>query len=320
MIDSAEPIARVISDLHHGRFVSHIDSDLTGVDLRPQSLGPVVDATGIYESLVAKDDPIAIYEDHPCITPPWESAAICYTNEHGNVIVMAANAFDARKDGPFGPGDLAVPEGEGPYQPLYWKTAEPLDWDAVRWILNTWVFVGGRSDSIPGPLPTRGPVHAWQFAIAENGEPLDLHWVHLVPGYPLEHWDMAHLVLLGALNFANCRNIEIVEPRRERHERRRLERVGVRISTIQIRPFGRSSRGPKGESLGLTPLTSVRGHFACYGPDYDRGLLFGKLAGRFWISQHARGTAEEGVSITDYKLVPEPEQFDGSGADGSMEP
>jgi hypothetical protein len=317
-IDSAEPIARVVATLRKGQYVRMSPTDENATWSADMASAPVVDATRIYQNLVAQDDPVAIYEDHPCITPPWREAAICYVNEHGNVIVMAAHAFDARDFGGFkayvskngsvlinGLADgKQIPEDHAPYEPLYWKTAEPVDWDDVRWILNTFVFVGGRSPA-RGPLPTRGPAHAWQFAIAENGEPLDLHWVHLVPEYPLKHWDMAHLVLLGALNFANCRNIEIVEPKRHRAEQRRLDRHGVRISTIQIRPIGRSSRSAKRDDpLGLTPLTSVRGHFACYGPDYGRGLLFGKYAGRFWIPQHARGNSEEGVSVNNYELVP----------------
>ena len=304
-IESAEPIARVIATLRKRQYVHMMDSKENGRTWsKDMDAAPVVDATRIYESLVAQDDPVAVYEDHPCIAPPWREAAICYVNEHGNVIVMAAHAFDAREMGGFGPGDLVESLTDvGPYEPFYWKTAEPLDWDSVRWVLNTFVFVGGRSPA-RGPLPTRGPAHAWQFAIAENGEPLDLHWVHLVPDYPLKHWDMAHLVLLGALNFMNCRNVELVEPKRSRPVQRRLDREGVRVSTIQVRPVGKSSRSVKGEPTGLVPLTSVRGHFACYGPDYGRGLLFGKLAGRFWIPQHARGNPEEGVSVNNYELVP----------------
>jgi hypothetical protein len=307
-IQSAEPIARVISDLRHDRYRSlGAEETVSPEFVRLLLDAPVVDATPIYQSLLARGHTqIDLYGDHPCIAPPWEAAAFCYVSEHGNVLVMAAHAFDARDMGPFGPGDLVESVGdEAPYEPFSWKTAEPLfDWSQVRWVLNTFLFIGGRSEAV-GPIPTTGPVHAWQFAIAEDGEPLDLHWVHLVPHVAMESWDMAHLVLLGALNFANCRNIEIVEPKRERHAQRRLDRTGVRISTIQIRAFGRSTRSRAGdEPAGLTPLTSVRGHFACYGPQYGRGLLFGRLAGRFWIPQHARGTSEEGVSITDYRLVP----------------
>jgi hypothetical protein len=52
------------------------------------------------------------------------------------------------------------------------------------------------------------------------------------------------------------------------------------------------------------PLTSVRGHFATYGQD-GRGLLFGKYAGRYWIPQHARGSAEHGVVAQEFRLEAE---------------
>lgn len=273
----ASAIGRVVADLRTGNIRALSDDlrDLAG----PWPAEPVVDATAIYRSLVAREESVALYEDHPCISPPWEHAAICYVNEHGNVIVMCALADSSRQ----------------------WETAEPVDWERVRWRLNTFVFIGGRS-TVSGPMPTIGPVHLWQFAIYEQGEPADLHWVHLVPEYPLEHWDMAHLVLLGALNFMNCRNVELVEPRRPRAEARRLARTGVTVHTINVFPIGRSSRSVKSDPLGV-PLTSVRGHFATYGPAYGRGLLFGKHEGRFWIPQHARGSAEIGTSDHDYRIA-----------------
>lgn len=115
---------------------------------------------------------------------------------------------------------------------------------------------------------------------------------------------MAHLVLLGALNFMNCRNVELVEPTWERHKRKRLARLGVKVHTISVFPVGRSVRsGPKVQDAGGgLPLSSVVGHFAHYGPEYGRGLLFGRLAGRFWIPQHARGAKEHGESEVDYRL------------------
>jgi hypothetical protein len=212
--ESSDTIAAVITDLQSGRV-----SDLGDRKMHREALGlfrlsnpTVVNATAIYQSLADNPHPVYIYEDHPCISPPWDQAAICYRNEHGNVIVMHANVSTT-------------------YPP--WETAEPVDWERVRWTLHTFVWVGGRSGD-GRPSPTYGPAHLWQFAIYDNGEPADLHWVSLTGNkLPMESWDMAHLVLLGALNFMNCRNVQLVDP----------------------------------------------------GPDYDRGLLFGKLAGRFWANR-----------------------------------
>jgi hypothetical protein len=285
---SAEAIASVVADLRAGR-IQHppaiVGTSIAGgagkVAANP---GPVVDATAIYRSLVAKDEPIYLYEDHACISPPWPAASVCYVNEHGNVIVMTFTAGD-----PPGPGRR-------------WNPGQPTDWDRVRWSMNAFVWVGGRGGN--GASPTRGPVHLWQFAIYDDGEPADLHWVHLVPGYPMEHWDMAQLVLLGALNFLNCSNVDIVEPARPRAERRRIERTGVRVHTINVFPVGKATRGTRSAGEGSVPLHSVRGHFAKYGPQYDRGLLFGKYAGRFFRPQHARGAAEHGEVDQEFVLHP----------------
>lgn len=194
---SAEDIAKVVSDLREGRVRAlgpTSDPERQEADVKIHALARalimkpvVVDATAIYNSLVAKDEPIQIYEDHPCIAPPWEEAAICYRNEHGNVIVMHASVmpFDPKKP---------------PWDDM--ADTHTVEWDRVKWRLDTFVWLGGRSQG--RACPTAGPAHMWQFAIYPDGAPADLHWVQLVPEYPMTHWDMANLVLLGALNFMNC--------------------------------------------------------------------------------------------------------------------
>ena len=293
---SAEPIARVIADLRAGRVRSLLPGDPKGYQLAMQHFPSitVVDATAIYLSLVANNKPVYLYEDHPCIAPPWPSAAVCYLNEHGNVLIMQTSAHQYSKQ----------------QRQQFWEPAHPVDWDRVRWVIDTFLWLGGSSTS-GGPFPTCGPAHLWRFAVYEDGQPADLHWVQLLAEYPMEHWDMAHLVLLGALNFMNCRNVELVPVAGNRHQRKRLARLGVQVHTISVFPAGRSVQGgARGEPVGV-PLTSVRGHFALYGPEHGRGLLFGKHAGRYWIPQHARGTAEHGTSETEYRLMP-PAELAGS--------
>lgn len=181
-----------------------------------------------------------------------------------------------------------------------WQTAEAVDWAEVRWVIVATVWLGGRSDQV-GAVATTGPVHMWRFAVREGGEPADLNWVQLMPEYPRENWDMAHVTLLGALNFCACRNVELVEPLRPRAERRRIARTGVTVNVISVFPVGRATRGGGRSGAGV-PLSSVRGHFAEYGVN-GKGLLFGKLSGRFWIPQHARGSKELGESEHSYRLV-----------------
>lgn len=333
---SAEAIAAVIADVRSGRVRppvtawhrSSAQNRRAGEAMFDAAKGlfvdpVVVDATGIYEALVADERPVYIYEDHPCVAPPWEEAAICYVNEHGNVIVMHLNVVtDELTEVPWDVapvgetfegcgstvrgGEAVACGSEGPR----WPATHTIDNARLRWRVDTMVWIGGRRAT--GPYPTTGPVHLWQYAIYADGEPADLHWMHLVPEYPLKHWDMAQLVLLGSLNFMNCVNVDLVEPRRPRAEARRLARVGVNVHTINVRPPGRGVRsaGGTGDGAGLgVPLTPVRGHYShfgncCPGRHDPRGLLFGKLEGRFYIRQHARGDAALGEFRPDYRLVP----------------
>lgn len=290
---SAEAIARVVADLKAGRLqinTHDVDDYSVSAAKKLSNPGPVVDATLIYESLVANHDPIHLYEDHPSIAPPWESALICYVNEHGNVVVMQLASIELPAEYP----DLRKKR---------WETAQEIDWTQVRWLVSTNVWVGGSGAGGSIPVPY-GPMHAWRFAIYEDGQPADLGWIQLSPDYPMKNWDMAHLILLGTLNFLNCRNVEVVEPRRPRAEARRIERTGVRVSTINVFSMGKQYEGNGKGREGGTPLTSVRGHFASYGPEYGKGKLFGKYSGRFWIPQFARGDKEAGEVEQQYKLRP----------------
>ena len=274
--DSGEAIGRVVADMRRGnfRYQKH-HRDQAQISRLIAQDGKTVDATAIYHSLLRKNQPIDLYNDH-CIAPPWELAVICYQNEYGNVIAMPQFSREINHVDP----------------PPWDNETDPIDWTTVKWQIDTLVWCGGRSLTV-GPMPLMGPLMWWQFAVREDGAPVDLHWIHATPEYPRENWDMTHLVLLGALNFLNCRNIELVEPRRPRTEQRRIERTGVRVHEINVFPVGHA-RGcsTAGVIGGGTPLTSVRGHFATYGG--ERGLLFGKYAGRYWRPQHARGSTEHG--------------------------
>lgn len=281
-------IADVVSDLRAGRVgLPHADERVFNTALaQAQIPGPVVDATQIYQSLADNPKPVYLYEDHPSIIPPWSSASVVYVNEHGNVVVLHILSEEINKK----------------ERSAKWETTETVDWEKVRWTTQVTVWMGGRSDTLNRNIPVVGPLHMWLHAVHENGTPADIHWVKLREEYPMENWDMANLVVLGVLNYMNCRNVEIVEPSRPRAETRRIARTGVRVSVINVFPVGRSTRSDtKNKGCGV-PLTSVRGHFSCYGPDYGKGLLFGKLAGRFWVPQHARGDKSLGEIDHEYIL------------------
>jgi hypothetical protein len=305
---TTEPVARVVADLRAGRTRTPTEVLRHGasVDTLAKYLAAqdatVVDATTIYRRLVEQTRPVWLYDDHPCIAPPFQRFDVCYENEHGNVIVMTALAKDYRGDPALLADTQATTEDARPLsQPEGWESAEPVDWSRVRWTVDTFCWVGARGAA--GPVATTGPLHLWRFAIYEDGAPADLHWIKLMDR-PMEEWDMAHLVLLGALNFLACRNVVLVEaPGRNRAERRRLGRIGVGVHEIAVLPSGKTRKGivaAPGEPVG-SPLASVRGNFAEYGTN-GKGLLFGKLSGRFWRPGHAVGDPALGERRGNYRL------------------
>jgi hypothetical protein len=304
---TAESIARVVDDIRADRSRRPPEADPLARLGTAAAAGPVVDATAIYYSLIEKATPVAVYEDHPCISPPWESAVIAYENEHGNVMAMVLASQDFKALPGASAADVA--ELADARRRSSWEPASPVDWDRIRWTTTVLVYIGGRS-ATSGPFPTTGPVHLFRHAVYEDGQPADLFWAQLVEDYPTKHWDMAQLTVLGALNFLNCSNVDLVETQMPRPAARRLARAGVdvTVSEISVFPTGRSSAGGKaGERKGGQRLAVVRGHFASYGgahPDgRPRGLLFGKHEGRFWHPQTTRGDADAGRSEHDYKLV-----------------
>jgi hypothetical protein len=327
---TAEAIAKVVADIRAGRHVRHLDvlSDLyrqgqaDGVldsglfdgwrlpaandvvqrwaDAAAQVPQIVVDCSAIYQDLIALRawEGIDVYGDHPSVAMPWPEATFGFANRHGNVIVLQATVAPEVTPWDLPPDDPAAGViGDGSYEahgtPRLRGAADPIPWDQVRWVVDVPVWIGGMSGG--RALPTTGPVHLFQLAIGAQGEPLDVHWVQLDTRPRLRTWDCEMLVLMGSLNFLNCSNVRAIEPERSRGERRRMARTGVTVTTLNVFPTRTLGAGRRaGESVGV-PLTSVRGHFAEYGPRYGKGLLFGRVEGRFWIPQHARGDAAVGV-------------------------
>lgn len=294
-MSAVEEIAVVVSELRAHRAANLLTDDRQLFDLCLDVIDnpTVVDCTGIYKAVMAKDSGAGTYnyEDHPCIAPPWDEAIYCYVNQHGNVHAMHATVL----------------RGDDMTRWDSMSGTHSIEWDRVGWTMRTVVWVGGHAGN-GRPMPTSGPAHMFNFAIYEDGEPADLAWVHLQPAHPLDIWDIPQLVLLDALNFLNCRNVGLEDAAMPRPARRRLERAGagdVKVQTINVYPAGKArSASTKGTPIGEdSPLSSVRGHFASYGPKYGKGLLFGKLEGRFFIPQHVRGSIERDEK-PDYKLVP----------------
>lgn len=298
---SAEAIAKVVKDIATDRFDSYMRNSNEKADIlflhrcvEMANRAPIVDVTTIFRSNVLGKSKYNFYDDYPELMPVWTFASVGWVNTFGNVYVLQF---------------ISISKGDGWSKNAMWESDHIPDWEEVEYASDAILWSGGITNG--HYAPTSGPIYMFQTALDKKGYPMDHHWVDMLGAFDPERsaelkeiglYDTCLLTLLQSISFMNCRNVDLVEPKRERHERKRIERLGLRVYNINVFPIGKTYRGQKsGPGLG-TPLTSVRGHFAHYGPEYGRALLFGKYAGRFWIPQHARGSEEHGVSKHDYTL------------------
>lgn len=304
---TAEPIAEVVADIRAGRVRHPAAFDEPGIVMslkmlklaqRPQ---PVVDCTAVFHAQQQRSK-VDLYGDYPSIVPPWEDALLCYENTFGNVLVLQMHRKD--HDG------SAIAHDD-------WVTSNPVNWPRVRWIAATAIWVGGKSGG--QTIQTAGPCHMFRHAIRDDGAIEDINWIALLDRRGEQFatrrtvdtseaeatWEAPMVTVTAALNFLGATNVDIAEPSRSRPQRRRLERIGVQVQTIVVRPPGKHRAKsaivrPIGADEAL--LSPVRGHFSHYGPAFNRGLLFGKYAGKFWVGSHVRGAGE--VEQKDYLLKP----------------
>ena len=301
---SAEAIAKVVSDLKAGRILlGSVDSDsgLDGLNEDTQVLAQwatVVDSTEVWRRFMADESGRMVYETHR-VCPPWENSFICFVNSFNNVEVMSVRVIDIMDDEGMWKEKLDLID--------HWESVADthvIDWDRVKWVMHVAIYLGGMGAG--KPVPTHGPMHAWRVAVYPDGEIADINWIQLRQNVDVDTWDASMMVLLDTFNMLNCVNVEIAEPQRPRAERRRLYRTGVTVNEIHVKPTSRSYRGigTPLSAIPSSPLSSVRGHYAQYGPKYGRGLLFGKYEGRWWIPQHIRGSEILGVSEQEYLVEP----------------
>ena len=277
-------LAQVVDDIRRGKVRRGLKDRALHVAVndvaKAATDAPLVDATFIYDTYRRKKG-IAIYEDHPSILPPWEVAWIGYRNEHGNANATMVVADD--------------------WEPsMAWESEHGNSLDGAAHRLSLWFFGGGRSQGKPSP--TFGPIALTRVAVHESGEPLDILWVDLLQDGKPEQWDWSRWTVLGVYGFLNSRNIEVIPDNgMRRPDRRREQRLGIRSHVLTVKPTGsrRAATGAAGGDPVLLPMSSVRGHYAHYGAccrhHEPGGLLFGKLTGRVWVPQYARGDDEVGT-------------------------
>ncbi len=109
---------------------------------------------------------------------------------------------------------------------------------------------------------------------------------------------------LLATSFMHCKNVVRIEntPPAKASARRIKEGRPALVSyyTLQIEPMREVLKREGGvETNGLKRALHIcRGHFATY----DEKPLFGRVKGTFWIPQHTRGSARQGIVAKDYSV------------------
>lgn len=164
----------------------------------------------------------------------------------------------------------------------------------------------------------RGPAMVGQFILPmEDGKftnetPRTAHcdYEGLAEGEPLKMRNITAFIgysLMDTLLFMSCKNVGLKKNDNDPKESRRAaKRHGgtpdsYRYHTLIVRPPGAKSDSP-GIDIGIMPRHVCRGHFSEYGPEFGKGLLFGKYSGRFFIPPHMKGDKKNGVVEKDYVI------------------
>ena len=122
-----------------------------------------------------------------------------------------------------------------------------------------------------------------------------------------EHMDCLGDVTMAVaiLNVLSCKNVHLsmVDPPRALNKKRvkngKLPLYRYHVLEVDL-GAGRAQSGkaPRGNA-GIMPVHLCRGHFKEY---TEERPLFGRVTGRFWWQPCARGNAQRGAVIKDYKI------------------
>jgi hypothetical protein len=259
--------------------------------------------------------------DFPQCLSPWRSAFVEFR--------LPASERAQHREAPYGVGmavysirktDLATrgnaPEGSLPsIQQAIVRTYPHLVVQS-EWLTSFALWLENSHRVLAGPLANYTFFHTangdllWNAGNVPEAIMADMQCAAF--NSPQEQRDFAKRVMtpylfpfLFAFSLANCKNVttSLVDPpeKLSRAHRRRHGMPLSRYYTLNIEPMKKVLREEgKVESHGLKHALSVcRGHFA----NYTAGKgLFGKYHGQFWIPQHVRGSANQGVVTKDYAV------------------
>jgi hypothetical protein len=115
--------------------------------------------------------------------------------------------------------------------------------------------------------------------------------------------------VLMTFSLMNCRNVTVRDNSDERNPLpqtlRKMRVPRLEFRKLIVRAVAPSPRecSKAGDDRDAVPLHICRGHFAHYTEDKP---LFGRpgMHGRFFVPQHVRGKAENGIVLKDYEVKP----------------
>lgn len=114
-----------------------------------------------------------------------------------------------------------------------------------------------------------------------------------------------------ALMVLGCKNVSLQSHELEEVQAKRAaKRTGktqdyFRYHTLVVRPPGVRGQNHPGTEIDVMPHHVCRAHFSEYGPEFGKGLLFGKYAGRFFVPSCVKGDKKRGTVEKDYEVLAE---------------
>jgi len=250
------------------------------------------------------------HRDLKCLVPPFKSFFIEWEKPFGiriglrmGVLFLAcpAELAEATALTILGKNAHATPQ----------KIAEFKKLDP-KWIYLTFDFVEFPNPDRNNISGLRGPYHVGVLAVAEDGTLLDSWMSHgssAISKHESMQLGLASFVAWTALAMLNCDNIDSVEHHAPEMFQRSRTRKGkkplVSYRTVEVNlektPKGVATQRLSGNGTDAR-LHQRRGHMK----DYRKGAgLFGKYKGLWYWGETLAGDADEGVVVSDYKVVAE---------------
>jgi hypothetical protein len=273
---------------------------------------PIIDASNVMDYYAAHEQQEWDYDaDTPCAAPSFVESWI---EMRCPDVILTAGGPDRRAPNHPEMVGFRISAADVSGKPIPWCSAPGINrldilLQDVRWVLRVQTLACIDRRPLWVSCYRSLPVSATGRVVAL---PIDIHagldGIGLSPEQVTQlvrEFAPAFMPLLLTLSFLNCKNVPTVAHEPDRALNRVRRRAGhepfLRYHTIDIEPMKRILRTEgQVETQGLKKaLHIVRGHFATY---TEERPLFGKVAGTFWVPVHVRGSAKEGVVVSDYRV------------------